>query len=106
MSLLTIPGRLDLDDLKLPPYRPLEAVEVEDYVDFDGEDSLRVWMILRDDVRDEELADPVISKIKLQIHDYLRARGELRFPYFTFGTASDRNAAQMGDDDEDPDDAA
>ena len=97
-NVATLRGPLDLAELQLPPWRPLQSIEVEDYVDTDGLDALRVWLVLSDDVTDEELADPVILDIDLAILNYLRAHGEHLFPYIFIVPASERGLAVEEDD--------
>jgi hypothetical protein len=97
-------GELDLADLALPAWRPLVAVEVEDYVDTDGLDAVLVWLVVRDDIADEEFGDPATKLMHIKIHDYLRNHGERLFPYFRLTTVSDRHRPVYEYDDEGEDD--
>ncbi len=84
---------LSLDELqkRLPMPQELGAVsvEVEEYVDHDGEDALRVWIVLRDDVDEDKFPYDDVLKLKWGIRQRLRELGETRFPYTHFHKQSD-----------------
>lgn len=67
--------------LHLPDELRLVRVDVEDYVDYDGNDALRVWIVLGDDVDEQDLPIDALIELKNAIHDRLLEMGEDRFPY-------------------------
>lgn len=81
---------LDMKKLDLPATLPIVAIEVEDFADWQGNDALRVWVILSDDVKDEQLTGEAAIQTKFAIHDNLLARGVQLFPYVTFATETER----------------
>jgi hypothetical protein len=74
---------LKLSDLKskLPRNPKVVDVRVEDYVDSDGEDALRVWVILDEKVKVEKLDGDDITAVKRTIHDRIRELGVELWPY-------------------------
>ncbi len=72
---------LDPKKLKLPARPPVVAIEVEDYVDWEGEDSLQVYVILGEDTTDDDITGEAVVDIKMAIHDALLAKGIQEFPY-------------------------
>lgn len=80
---------LDPKKLKLPPRPPVEAIHVEDYVTWDGDEALRVQVTLADDTTDEDLTGEAASSIRMAIHDSLLAAGIEKFPYTSFATRSE-----------------
>jgi hypothetical protein len=67
--------------LPMPKELGAVSVEVEEYVDHDGEDALKVWIVLRDDVDEDKLPYDDVLKLKWGIRQRLRELGETRFPY-------------------------
>jgi hypothetical protein len=86
---------LRLKNLDLPPGPRVLAVEVEDYVNWEGEDALRVWVTIAEDTTDEELLDGR-SGLRLTgaIHDSLLKHGVTLFPYIRVRKPSERLADQ------------
>jgi len=53
--------------LPLPQDLGAVSVEVEEYVDHEGEDALKVWVVLRDDVDEEKLPyDDLLGSTDIQ----------------------------------------
>jgi hypothetical protein len=78
-----IQDALKLSDLKskLPRNPKVVDVRVEDYVDSDGDDALRVWVILDEKVKVEKLDGDDITAVKRTIHDRIRELGVELWPY-------------------------
>jgi hypothetical protein len=89
---------LNLSELRSKLPRDLKVVEirVEDYVDTDGEDALRVWVILDESVEVEDLNGNDITDLKMAIHDRLLQQGVELWPYIRFAKQS-----ELDEDDED-----
>jgi hypothetical protein len=68
---------LKLSDLKskLPKNPRVVDIRVEDYVDTDKEDALRVWVILDEKVNAEKFRGEDISALKMAIRDRIREMG-------------------------------
>ena len=68
---------LNLSELKseLPRDPKLVDIRVEDYVDTDGEDALRVWGILDESVEVENLRGEDVSAFKSAIRKRIRDQG-------------------------------
>lgn len=81
---------------KLPRDPKLVDIQVEDYVDTDGEDALRVTVVLDEDVDVEKVDDENVTIIIRTIHDRIRAAGIDRWPYTHFVKPSEL----LEDDDE------
>jgi hypothetical protein len=75
---------LDLKKLNLPPRPLVESIEVEEYVTWDGDDALRVQVILGEDTTDDDITGEAVIAIKSAIHDSLLAAGIEKFPYTSF----------------------
>jgi hypothetical protein len=67
--------------LCIPDELRLVRVDVEDYVDYEGNNALRVWIVLGDDVDEQDLPIDALIELKNAIHDRLLEVGEARFPY-------------------------
>lgn len=80
---------LDLDDLDLPLKSRIVRVFWEPYVDWQGEDSLKVWVILDDATTDAEIVSDEMSQVKPKIRDRLRERGITEFVYIPFARESE-----------------
>jgi hypothetical protein len=66
---------------KLPRSLEIRDIRVEDYVDTDGEDALRIWVIIDEDVDVEKVHGDDITALKRAIHDRVRELGVERWPY-------------------------
>jgi hypothetical protein len=66
---------------KLPQNPKVVDIRVEDYVDTDGEDALRVRVILDEEVDVEKLSGNDITDLKMAIHDRLLEQGVELWPY-------------------------
>jgi hypothetical protein len=81
---------LRLDKLDLPPKPRVLAIEAEDYVDWSGDEALRVLVTIAEDTADEELRNgPAIIQLKNAIRDSIRAKGITLFPYIRVGKPSE-----------------
>jgi hypothetical protein len=91
---------LRLGDLKsnLPPNPRVVDIRVEDYVDTDGEDALRVTVVLDEDVEVEKLRAEDTTRLKTLIHDLLRAQRVELWPYIQFAKQSELD--QLDEEDE------
>lgn len=83
--------RESLRDLRLP--LPVTDIELEDYVDADGEDALRVWVILDERTEDRSLSGPAVIQLKAAIRDRLAELGVRVFPYVFLTKVSEPNGA-------------
>lgn len=80
---------LRLDRLNLPPKPRVVRLEWEPYEDWDGEESLKVWVILDDATTDEEILKGPIREIKDEIIGSLRQQQVQLFPYIFFAGESE-----------------
>jgi hypothetical protein len=85
-----------IDALKLSDLRPrlpenprVVDIRVEDYVDTDGEDALRVWVILDEGVEVEKLNGRGLTDLTMAIHDRLRELGVELWPYVRMAKQSE-----------------
>jgi hypothetical protein len=84
---------LNLKKLKLPPKPRVLAIEVEDYVDWTGDEALRIWVVINKNTTNKELQNgKAIIELKEAIHDALLAKGIRLFPYISFTKPSKRFA--------------
>jgi hypothetical protein len=60
---------LDPKKLKLPDRPPIEAIEVEEIYDWEGERALRVQLILSDDTTDEDLTGTSGLQLNLAVRE-------------------------------------
>jgi hypothetical protein len=74
---------------KLPRDPKVVDIRVEDYVDTDGEDALRVWVIIDEGVDVENVDGDDITALKRTIHDRVRELGVERWPYVRFAKQSE-----------------
>src|SRR5580692_7676007 len=81
---------------KLPRNPKVVDIRVEEYVDTDGEDALRVTVILDEKVEVEKLSGNDITDLKMAIHDRIRQQGVELWPYVRFAKQS-----ELDEDDED-----
>jgi hypothetical protein len=84
---------LSLKKVKLPPRPRVLAIEAEDYVDWTGDEALRVWVVIDEKTTDAEVQNgKAISELKGAIHDSLLAQGITLFPYIRLAKPSERLA--------------
>ena len=88
---------LDPKKLKLPPRPPIEAIEVEDYVDWEGKEGLSILAILGEDTTDADLTGEAAIAIKTAIHEALLAKGIGEFPHISFAKRSELEGSDAGD---------
>lgn len=88
----TIDTAIRKENLDLPELPVVEQIEAEYYEDHTGEDSLLVWVILSDALRDEELTGESVVQIKSAISESLLQNGVKLFPYIRFVKRSDYQA--------------
>lgn len=82
---------LRLKSLDLPPKPCVLSIEAEDYVDWTGDEALRVWVTIAEDTTDEELQNGKAAiQLKNAIHDSLLSKGITLFPYITITKPSER----------------
>jgi hypothetical protein len=88
---------LRLSDLKskLPATPRVVDIRVEDYVDTDGEDALRVTVILDEDVEPEQITAEDAIALKTAIRQRVRDQGVDLWPYITLAKQS-----ELDEDDE------
>ncbi len=74
---------LKLSDLKprLPRNPRVVGVKVEDYVDSDGEDALRVTVIMDERVDPAKVSGQDVNDLKMAIRDRIRELGVELWPY-------------------------
>lgn len=80
---------------KLPKEFDVVALSVEDYVDYEGEDALRVTVTLSDDTDETKIKGKLVIRLKRAIHDRLLAIGVSQFPYVFL-----RKATEPDDEDD------
>jgi len=86
-----IRAALRLKNLKLPPKPHVLSIEAEDYVDWSGDDALRVWVVIDENTTDEELLNgPAAVQLRTAIHDSLRKKGITLFPFVRVVKPSER----------------
>ena len=81
---------LDPAKLNLPPNIPVLRIETEAYSDMDGEDSLRVTVIIADDTVVENVGGQNWVKLRMAIYDRLLAQGISLFPYIFISKPSEQ----------------
>ena len=86
---------LDLTRLELPASPKVVAIEVEDYVDWSGDDALRVYVILSDDTDEFRLTGDEVLQLKSAIRYSLRSHGIELFPYVRLVKESERRAEPL-----------
>lgn len=89
---------LDLTKLRLPSSIPVEQIDVEDYVDMDGEPALRIEVIIAESTDLEQISGRDVGELKSSIHASLRQHGIRLFPYIFIAKPS-----EMGDDESEED---
>jgi hypothetical protein len=86
-----IRNALKLSDLKskLPKSPRVVDIRVEDYVDAQGEDALRVWVIIDEEVNIEKFNGDDISSLKTAIRDRIFKLGVDLWPYVRIAKQSE-----------------
>ena len=74
---------------KLPRDPKVVDIRVEDYVDTDGEDALRVWVILDESVDVENVSGDDVMAVKRKIHDRILDLGVELWPYIHMAKQSE-----------------
>jgi hypothetical protein len=80
---------LDLKTLTLPPYPKVERVEVEDYVDSDGEPALRVLVVIDEATDIDKNLGREVGQLKDAIRDSLQSHGISLFAYIFLAKPSE-----------------
>ena len=83
---------LDLGQLLLPPGLPVTRIEVQDYTDSTGEPSLRVLVVLDENVDPEHVSGREVSDLKWAIRESLRKHGISSFAYIFLAKQSELDA--------------
>ncbi len=90
-DLKKVRSALRLKSLDLPPKPRVLSIEAEDYVDWTGDEALRVWVTIAEDTTDEELLNGKATiQLKNAIHDSLLSKGITLFPYIRITKPSER----------------
>jgi hypothetical protein len=84
---------------KLPRNPEVVDIRVEDCVDTDGEDALRVWVILGEEVDVEKFSGNDISDLKMAIHDQVLKQGVELWPYIWLAKQSELDEHDEEDED-------
>jgi hypothetical protein len=84
-------------ELRLPAHPKVTKISVEDFVDYDGYDSLRVQVIIDEHEDLESRADWDVIGLKRAIRNKIRSRGIQLFPYIRIAKQSELDSL----DDED-----
>lgn len=84
---------LDPRKLALPPRPVVESIEVEEMVDWTGDEGLRIQVIIGEDTRDEELTGKFGLALRFAIREALATEGIELFPYTYIAKPSDLLAA-------------
>ena len=94
---------LDLKKLKkaLPREPRVERIESEEYVNADGEDALKVTVVLSNDTTDEQLSGDNSLALKSAIYDSLQAAGISLFPYIFLATEAELEELKRDEESED-----
>jgi hypothetical protein len=86
-----IVNALRLSDLKskLPSNPRIVDIRVEDYVDTDGDDALRVTVVLDEKVNVEKVNGQAVTDLKRVIRDRIRGLGIELWPYIFLAKQSE-----------------
>jgi hypothetical protein len=84
---------LYLSALSLPPKPKVLGIDVEDYVDTTGDDSLRVQILLDESTTDEELGEDTF-RLKWAVFERLRSAGIEEYPYILVAKPSELAEAE------------
>jgi len=80
---------LQHDTLPLPLSPPVCHIEPEPYVDSLGDDALKIWVVLADSTRDEQITAAATGAIENAIANRLNELGVDLFPYLFFAKQRD-----------------
>ncbi len=86
---------LDPKKLKRLPNSPVVDVRWHDYVDWEGVPALRVWVIIKESITDEEILSGIVRPVRRVIRDGLLAAGVKLFPYINFAKQSELDELGM-----------
>jgi hypothetical protein len=89
---------LDVQELLLPSSLTNIRLEPEDYTDSEGEEALRILVVLDESTDVEKLTGETIGQLKSTIRESLRAHGVTKFPYIFLAKPSE--LAEASDEDE------
>lgn len=64
----------------------IQRLMVEDEIDMEGHDALRVTVVLPDDTRDDEFSGDNLLALRWAIYQALEAKGIKLFPYLFYAT--------------------
>ena len=76
---------------------PVVDIQIEDYIDADGDDALRISVILDEQIKDASLSGAAVIELKAAIRECLLRRGITVFPYIFLTKASERAIVDAGD---------
>lgn len=74
----------------------IQRLLVEDEIDMEGRDALRVTVVLPDDTRDDEITGGHTLELNWAIYQALRAKGINLFPFVFYAT--ERELAEEAED--------
>ena len=74
----------------------IQRLTVEDEIDMEGRDALRVTVVLPDDTRDDEITGGHTLELNWAIYQALRAKGINLFPFVFYAT--ERELAEEAED--------
>ncbi|HEX3449747.1 MAG TPA: hypothetical protein VHS97_15940 [Isosphaeraceae bacterium] len=83
---------------KLPENPRVIDIQVEDYVDTDGEDALRVLVILDESVDVENIRGEDVSALKSAIRNAVRGQGVELWTYIRFAKQSELDEGDEEDE--------
>lgn len=92
---------LTLSDLHLPDRPKIARIEVDPYIDSDGQDALSVLLVLDERTQDADLKGTAIWAIQKAIIDRMTQQGISLYPYFRLAKQSELDALADESDDED-----
>jgi len=85
---------LTLDKLQFPKTLPIVELEVEDYVDWTGEDMLRIDAYIDEAAKDEDVKVRDLFAFRAAVRQELQRHGIDLFPYVRFPKRSELEAAR------------
>lgn len=77
---------LEVARKSFPKAPRIQRLLVEDEIDMEGHDALRVTVVLPDDTRDDEFTGDNLLALRWAIHQALEAKGIKLFPYLFYAT--------------------
>jgi hypothetical protein len=80
---------LDPEKFRQVPKSPVVDVRWHDYVDWEGVPALRVWVILKKSVTNEQILAGRLQPVRRAIHDGLLDAGVKLHPYIRYRVQSD-----------------